>query len=89
MAGALAQTVNAMGPTGDMTHRHFYKGQEWIWQSTVGEVKPHSSASATIEAAPIQIWSVPVASTPPVRPPLASTPPVRPPLASAAARSSA
>jgi hypothetical protein len=29
----MSQMANAMGPMGDNTHRHFYKDQEWIWQT--------------------------------------------------------
>src|SRR5260221_10296385 len=82
VAGALVQISNAMGPTGDNTHRRFYKDQEWIWQKTPTEESLHNGKSVTNKRDPIHIWT-PVTSALPVRPPLASALPVRPPLASA------
>jgi hypothetical protein len=81
VAGAMSQFANAMGPMGDTTHRRFYKDQEWIWQKTLGEEKAELSGAPVTKSA-IQIWTVPVVSTLPLRPPLASTLPLRPPLAS-------
>ena len=81
VAGALSQMANAMGPMGDMTHRHFYKNQEWIWQNSPAQEKAPGK-SATIKSVPIQIWLAPLASTLPLRPPVVSTLPLRPPLAS-------
>jgi hypothetical protein len=82
MAGALSQMANAMGPMGDLTHRRFYKKQEWIWQTAQSQSIDANVKSKNAQSASVHIWELPVASTLPVRPPLASTLPVRPPLAS-------
>lgn len=80
MAGALSQMANAMGPMGDTTHRHFYKEQEWIWQTSQSRVNDGSTRQATIQSRSIHIWALPLASLPPLRPPsVASLPPIRPP----------
>jgi len=81
VAGAMSQMANAMGPMGDLSHRHFYKDQEWIWQNARGQEKAQGKAAMT-KPARIQIWLTSVASTVPIRPPVASTVPLRPPVAS-------
>ena len=80
VAGAMSQMANAM-PMGDLTHRHFYKEQEWIWQKSPGQQKAPGVPAMT-KPEPIQIWLAPLASTLPLRPPVAPTVPFRPSVAS-------
>lgn len=84
MAGALSQMASAMGPMGDTTNRHFYKQQEWIWQTSQPQLKAGSGQQATTQFISVHIWALPLASLPPLRPPsVASLPPLRPPLTAA------
>jgi hypothetical protein len=82
MLGAMAQVTIAMGPMGDLTHRHFYKDQEWIWQREQPQPKGESGQKIKSQIFSVHVWRLPLASKPPFRPPLASTPPFHPPLAS-------
>jgi hypothetical protein len=91
VAGAMSQMANAMGPTGDLTHRRFYKDQEWIWQTEKSHSKANGAApgeTGTQKFSGIIVWeailasALPLASLPPLHPPLASLPPLHPPLAS-------
>ena len=82
IAGALSQITNAMGPMGDITHRHFYKEQDWIWQDSQAVEKAGRDKAATTMPAPVQIWAMSIATTVPLRPPPASTVLLRLPVAS-------
>jgi hypothetical protein len=64
IAGALSQIANAMGPTGDMTHRHFYKDQEWIWQNEASRAKDETGMNRQQSFNPTHVWSLPVAVAP-------------------------
>jgi hypothetical protein len=81
LAGALSQMANAMGPMGDISHRHFYKDQEWIWQNDQSQPKVAPSKDAVENSRTIHVWQAPVAFVVPVRPPVAFVVPVRPPVA--------
>jgi hypothetical protein len=83
VAGALSQMANAMGPMGDITHRHFYKDQEWLWQKE----DSRSKAKIRTESESFtggSVWNVPVASGLPKRlsSPMASVLPTHPATAS-------
>ena len=94
VAGAMSQIANAMGPMGDLTHRHFYKDQEWIWQKVQAQAKDASPKSLITQSASVHVWVLPISLTspllpsttsvfPPTKPPMASVfPPSRPPMAS-------
>jgi hypothetical protein len=70
MAGAMSQIVNAMGPMGDATHRHFYKDQEWIWQKEENtQQKGEAITHATQNFTAIHFWSLPLAFGLPNKPP--------------------
>jgi hypothetical protein len=71
MAGALAQISNAMGPTGDNTHRHFYKDQEWIWQNEQSQPKAGTNGNAITQPTSNGVSHSPVAFFVPHQPPLA------------------
>jgi hypothetical protein len=78
IAGALAQAAIAMGPTGDMTRRHFYKDQEWIWHSNENQPKAKVSKDSTQYVGVVHVWTL--AFTLPTHPPyLAFTLPTHPP----------
>jgi hypothetical protein len=38
--------ANAFGPMGDITHRHLYKDQQWIWQKE--QTLPKAEASKDV-----------------------------------------
>ena len=83
VAGALSQMANAMGPMGDITHRHFYKDQEWLWQ------KEDSRSRAKVRTDGIEgftggnVWNFPaVVSVLPTHPRVASVLPTHPSVAS-------
>jgi tRNA A37 threonylcarbamoyladenosine synthetase subunit TsaC/SUA5/YrdC len=81
VVGALSQMASAMGLMGDTTHRHFYKDQEWIWQSEQSQptVEP-SKEAAKFEAN--HVWELPSAFVVPAHPsPLAFVVPTHPSLA--------
>ena len=61
MAWALSQMANAMGPMGDLSHRHFYKDQEWIWQSEQSRPKVGADGNAIGQPAPSAASHSPVA----------------------------
>lgn len=81
MAGALTQISNAMGPTGDLTHRHFYKDQEWIWQSEQSQPKPGTNGNGITQPASNGVSHAPVAFFVPRQPPVAFFVPWHPPFA--------
>ena len=61
VAGALSQMANAMGPMGDITHRHFYKDQEWIWQKEETQPKAASKKDVATQITLADISNSPVA----------------------------
>ena len=81
VAGALSQMANAMGPTGDITHRHFYKDQEWIWQDQQNQPKAESNGSAVTNPVSSGISHTPVAFLVPHNPSVAFLVPHNPSVA--------
>jgi hypothetical protein len=69
VAGAVSQMANAMGPMGDVTHRHLYKEQEWIWQKRDTELKDKARIQGTESFTGGQTWNLPVAFGLPNKPP--------------------
>ena len=69
LAGALSQIANAFGPTGDATHRRFYKDQEWIWQNEQSQPKSEAIKDSRQNFSATHIWNVPLAFAFPNRPP--------------------
>ena len=68
MACALSQMANAMGPMGDLSHRHFYKNQEWIWQSEQSQPTVGANGNAIGQPAPSAASQSPVAFMVPTQP---------------------
>jgi len=81
VAGALSQMANAMGPTGDITHRHFYKDQEWIWQDQQNQPKAQAGQDSAKKVSLTEIWHAPLAFVMPNHPSLAFVMPNHPSLA--------
>jgi hypothetical protein len=68
VAGALSQVANAMGPTSDITHRHFYKDQEWIWQNEQTQPKAEASKEVGPQVSLLDNLNSPVAFLVPHQP---------------------
>jgi hypothetical protein len=56
VAGALSQMANAMAPAGDMSRRHFYKDQEWIWQTEKSKTAVSATDSSPHKFSDIKAW---------------------------------
>jgi hypothetical protein len=76
VAGILSQAANAMGPTGDLTHRHFYKDQEWIWNQE--QSQPNAQSKKDLDS---NLNGTPFTFVMPGHPPLAFVMPGHPPFA--------
>jgi hypothetical protein len=74
VAGALSQMANAMGPTGDTSRRHFYKDQEWIWQTEKSQTEVRVTKDIPQKFSEINAWQAVLALTGALSPSLASTP---------------
>ena len=91
MAGALSQMANAMGPMGDSTHRHFYKDQEWIWQTEKSKTEVTRTEQRAQKFSEINVWQAALALSGALNPSLGTTPilafglPTHPPTGSALA----
>jgi hypothetical protein len=91
VAGVLSQMANAMAPTGDMSRRHFYKDQEWLWKSEKSQTETKVAERIPQKFTEINAWQAVLALTGALSPSLGSTPvlafglPTHPPTASALA----
>ena len=74
VAGALSQIANAIGPTGDMSRRHFYKDQEWIWQTAKSHMEVNVPKDTPQQFRDVGTWQAVLALTGALSPALTSTP---------------
>ena len=74
LAGAMSQIANAMGPTGDLSRRHFYKDQEWIWQGKKSQTEAKVTNDTPQKTSEASAWQAVLALTGALSPTLTSTP---------------
>ena len=74
LAGALSQMANAMGPMGDSSHRHFYKDQQWIWQTEKSKAEVTGAERSPQKFSEINAWQATLALSGALSPSAGSTP---------------
>jgi hypothetical protein len=74
VAGALSQMANAMAPAGDTSRRHFYKDQEWIWQTEKSKTAVSGTESSPQKFSEINAWQAALRLSGALSPSLGSTP---------------